>query len=66
MSNIFIHKKSGEEVSLIHMAKDEKTRKTVAVYEKEHDRTVWVMPLGEFNHDFEQHDYTEHDHFTTA
>ena len=66
MSNIFIHKQTKQEVSLIHVAKQAKTQETMAVYEKESDRSVWVIPLNEFNHNFEQHDYSNHNHFTTA
>ena len=63
MSNIFKHKQSFEEVSLIHMGKMENSNETVAIYEIEVDRSIKVMPLSKFNHCFEQHDYTEHDHF---
>lgn len=66
MSNIFIHKQTKQEVSLIHIGKHEKTQETMAVYEKELDRSIWVMSLNEFNHCYEQHDYSNHDHFTAA
>ena len=64
MSNIFKRKHSNQEVSLIHIGKTEKDQQTVAIYEKEEDRSVWVMTLNEFNDHFEQHDFSEHDHFT--
>lgn len=64
MSNIFVHKQTKQEVSLVHIGKLESTKESMAVYEKDADRTIWMMPLGEFNHDYEQHDYSEHDHFT--
>ena len=64
MSNIFIRKHTNEEVSLVHIGKIESSMETVAIYEVEDDRTIWVMPLNEFNNRFEQHDYSEHDHFT--
>ncbi len=64
MSNIFKRKHSNEEVSLIHMGKMEKSNETVAIYEVEADRTILVMPLSEFNHYFEQHEFCQHDHFS--
>jgi hypothetical protein len=64
MSNIFINKHSNEEVSLIHIGKMEKNNETVAIYELEVDRSILVMPLSEFNYHFEQHDFSEHQHFT--
>ena len=64
MSDIFKHKHTNEEVNLIHMGKMEKSNETVAIYEVEQDRTIMVMPLSEFNHDYEQHDFSGHDHFT--
>lgn len=64
MENIFIHKHSNKEVSLIHMGKMDKSNETVAIYEVEADRTIMVMPLSEFNHCYEQHDFSEHNHFT--
>ncbi len=63
MSNIFKRKHSDEEVSLIHMGKMEKSNETVAIYEVEVDRTIKVMSLNEFNHCYEQHNFTKHDHF---
>ena len=64
MSDIFKHKHTNEEVNLIHMGKMKKSNETVAIYEVEQDRTIMVMPLSEFNHDYEQHDFSDHDHFT--
>ena len=64
MSNIFKHKHINEEVSLIHMGKMEKSKETVAIYEVEVDKTIMVMPLSEFNDHYEQHDYSDHSHFT--
>lgn len=63
MSNIFLRKNTNEEVSLIHIGKMEKSKETVAIYELEQDRTIQVMPLSEFNDQFEQNDFAEHDHF---
>ena len=63
MSNIFKRKHTDEEVSLVHIGKMEKSKETVAIYEVAEDRKIMVMPLNEFNIHFEQHDFSEHDHF---
>ncbi len=64
MGNIFKHKHSNDEVNLIHMGKMDKSNETVVIYELELDRTIMVMSLSEFNHDYEQHEFSEHKHFT--
>ncbi len=64
MSNIFIRKHTEDEVSLIHIGKMENTNLTVAIYEKQIDRTVWVIPLNEFNDHYEKHEFTGVDHFS--
>ena len=64
MSNIFSHKQSSLEVSLIHIGKMEKDQETVAIYEVEEDRSILVMPLNDFNKHFEQNDFSEHGQFS--
>ena len=64
MSDIFIRKHTSQEVSLIHIGKMENSKETVAIFEHKDDRTVWVMPLSEFNEQYEQHEFSEVDHFS--
>ncbi len=64
MSNIFIHKDTSVEVNLIHVGKMKISKETVAIYEVEQDRTILVMPLNDFNQDYEQDEFSKHDHFT--
>lgn len=64
MGNIFKHKHSNDEVNLIHIGKMENNNETVVIYELELDKTIMVMLLSEFNHDYEQHEYSEHNCFT--
>ena len=64
MDNIFKHKYTDEEVSLIHMGKMYHTNETVAIYELAEDKTIRVMTLSEFNHAYEQNDYEQHSHYT--
>lgn len=63
MENIFKHKRTNEEVNLIHMGKMKQNNETVAIYEIEQDRTIEVMPLNEFNHAYSQNEFSEHTHF---
>jgi hypothetical protein len=46
------------------MGEMEENNETVAIYEVEQDRTKMLMPLSMFNHYYEQHDFSAHDHFT--
>ncbi len=64
MDNIFIHKHTNEEVSLIHMGKMDKSKETVAIFQVALDRTIMVMHLSEFNHNYEQYEFSKHNCFT--
>ena len=42
----------------------ENSKLTVAINGKQQDRTVWVMPLNEFNDHYEKREFTGVDHFS--
>ena len=63
MSDIYIRKHDSEEVNLLHIGKVKKSNETVAIIGLE-DTTVWVMPLEEFNEQYEQHEFSPHSDFS--
>ena len=51
--NLFIHKRTGNEYTLITIGKQVETKETMAVYRSNNTLDIWVRPLSVFNQNFQ-------------